>query len=62
MKDEKEILPNLSSDDEAKARREALKKLGKYATYVAPFTLMALSAKGAAVSGPFHSSRPTGGH
>ncbi len=31
------------SDD----RRDAIKKLGKYAAYVAPFTVLALSAKGA---------------
>ena len=39
-------------DQNVEERREALKKLGKYAAYVAPFTVMALSAKAATSSGP----------
>ena len=33
-------------------RREAVQKLGKFAAYAAPFTVLAFSAKGATASGP----------
>lgn len=32
-------------DSELNDRREALKKLGKYSAYVAPFTILALSER-----------------
>jgi hypothetical protein len=38
--------------DEGKSRREALIGVGKFAAYAAPFTLLALNAKAATVSGP----------
>ncbi len=37
--------------DKETDRREALKKLGKYSAYVAPFTVMAISAKAATATG-----------
>ncbi len=48
---------NLTVNSEATEqndRREALKKLGKYAAYVAPFTVLALSSKvqAASATGP----------
>jgi hypothetical protein len=52
MDNEKEIKPTERESNEVDHRREALKKLGKYAAYVAPFTLMATSAKAASSSGP----------
>jgi hypothetical protein len=39
---------NTDTDD----RREVLKKLGRFAAYSAPFTVLALSAKAASASGP----------
>ena len=33
-------------------RREVVQKLGKFAAYAAPFTVLAFSAKGATASGP----------
>lgn len=58
MENEKEIISAHVGDaaksevDEIEARRATIKKLGKYAAYVAPFTVMALSAKAATASGP----------
>lgn len=53
MNNEKELQPtNTPEVAETDDRREALKKLGKYAAYVAPFTVMAVSAKAASASGP----------
>jgi hypothetical protein len=44
---------NLTSNEttELNDRREALKKLGKYSAYVAPFTVLALSKKASAATG-----------
>lgn len=36
---------------EVNDRREALKKLGKYSAYVAPFTVLAFSKKASAATG-----------
>jgi hypothetical protein len=54
MDNEKELKQNNSVIDspELNDRREALKKLGKYSAYVAPFTVMAMSAKASSASGP----------
>jgi hypothetical protein len=55
MKNEKELMQTENSTvetPEMNDRREALKKLGKFSAYVAPFTVLALSAKGATASGP----------
>jgi hypothetical protein len=53
MNNEKDIKPISETEaTETTDRREALKKLGKYSAYVAPFTVLALSAKGATASGP----------
>jgi hypothetical protein len=52
MNNEKELKTTNSEIAETDDRREALKKLGKYAAYVAPFTVMAVSAKAATASGP----------
>lgn len=35
----------LTDDDEVDSRRDIVRKLGKYATYAAPFTVLAFSAK-----------------
>jgi hypothetical protein len=45
-------------------RREALKKLGKFSAYVAPFTVLALSAKAESGSGggPHAASRTAARH
>jgi hypothetical protein len=37
---------------EMQNRRELVTKLGKYAIYAAPFTVMALNSKAATASGP----------
>jgi len=60
MNNEKELMQTENSTvetPEMNDRREALKKLGKFSAYVAPFTVLALSAKGATASGPGPSSR-----
>jgi hypothetical protein len=52
MNNEKELNQNSNSEtSELNDRREALKKLGKYSAYVAPFTVLALSKKASAASG-----------
>ena len=53
MTNDPEVLSteNLEAGEQSDDRREAIKKLGKYAAYVAPFTVMALSAKAASTSG-----------
>ena len=51
MNNEKELQPNVPETADSADRRDALKKLGKYAAYVAPFTLLALSQKASAASG-----------
>ena len=62
MENDKEITSGSEVDesavDEMTVRREALKKLGKYAAYVAPFTVMAFSAKAATASGPGRHNTP----
>jgi hypothetical protein len=50
MNNEEELKPT-SETTEVNNRREALKKLGKYSAYVAPFTVLALSKKAQAASG-----------
>jgi hypothetical protein len=60
MNNEKELQPTAPEIAETDDRREALKKLGKYAAYVAPFTVMAVSAKAATSSGAGPSSRSGG--
>jgi hypothetical protein len=53
MNPEKQSPSNANSPvDEGKSRREALIGVGKFAAYAAPFTLLALNAKAATVSGP----------
>ncbi len=55
MHNEKELQQTENSPVESAEmndRREALKKLGKFSAYVAPFTVLALSAKGGTGSGP----------
>jgi hypothetical protein len=42
---------------ETQNRRELVTKLGKYAIYAAPFTVMALNTKAATSSGPGPSAR-----
>jgi hypothetical protein len=60
MKNEKELMQTENPTVEAPEmndRREALKKLGKFSAYVAPFTVLALSKKAQAASG--HGPGPT---
>jgi hypothetical protein len=55
MNNEKELQQTENSTVESsdlQGRREALKTLGKYSAYVAPFTVLALSAKASTSSGP----------
>jgi hypothetical protein len=60
MNNDKDINSNSTETTELNDRREALKKLGKYSAYVAPFTVLAFSKKAAAATGrgPGFSSRP----
>jgi hypothetical protein len=51
MKDEKEPIQSDRGESEKNDRRDALKKLGKYSAYAAPFTLLALSKKASAATG-----------
>jgi hypothetical protein len=68
MKNPKELMQTDNSTvetPELNDRRQALKKLGKFSAYVAPFTVLALSKKAQAASGhgPAPSSRPaSAGH
>jgi hypothetical protein len=41
-------------------RRELLNKVGKFAVYAAPFTIMAVNAKAASGGGPGPHSSPSG--
>jgi hypothetical protein len=51
MNNEQELSNNSKVETpEMNDRREALKKLGKFSAYVAPFTVLALSAKAASGS------------
>jgi hypothetical protein len=61
MNNDKDINANSSETTELNGRREALKKLGKYSAYVAPFTVLAFSQKASAASGhgPGFSSSPS---
>jgi formiminotetrahydrofolate cyclodeaminase len=43
---------NESSENEQSDRREVLQKLGRFAAYAAPFTVLAMSAEAATGSGP----------
>ena len=49
-----------ASEDVGSDRREAIQKLGRFAMYAAPFTVLALSAKGATGSSgaPHTAERP----
>jgi hypothetical protein len=51
------------SSSDKQNRRELVAKLGKFAAYAAPFTVMALNNKAVAASGsgPHPRSTPTGG-
>jgi hypothetical protein len=51
MQKDKDLNSTSSETTELNGRREALKKLGKYSAYVAPFTLLALSKKASAATG-----------
>ncbi len=66
MNTEKDLMQSENSTvetPEMNDRREALKKLGKFSAYVAPFTVLALSQKAQAASGTFpHGSPSAGGH
>jgi hypothetical protein len=66
MNSEKDLMQTENSTvetPEMNDRREALKKLGKFSAYVAPFTVLALSQKAQAASGhgPGPSARSAGG-
>ena len=53
----------LSEVCESEDRREIVRKLGKFAAYAAPFTVLAMNAKAASGSGPApHAARPAAGH
>lgn len=45
------------SSSEKQNRRELVTKLGKFAAYAAPFTVMALNSKAGTFSGPTPSSK-----
>ena len=49
--------PAVDSPEEQN-RRELVTKLGKYAIYAAPFTVMALNSKAATASGPGAHAKP----
>jgi hypothetical protein len=51
MKYSNDLNSTSNETTELKDRREALKKLGKYSAYVAPFTVLALSKKASAATG-----------
>jgi hypothetical protein len=51
MHNEKDIQTTNPETAETDDRREALKKLGKYSAYLAPFTVLALSKKASAATG-----------
>jgi formiminotetrahydrofolate cyclodeaminase len=42
----------LETEENKQNRRELVTKLGKYAAYAAPFTVLALNSKAASGSGP----------
>jgi hypothetical protein len=51
----------ISENPEANNRREAVRKLGKFAAYAAPFTVLAFSKKASAATGtgPGKTAGPT---
>lgn len=49
--------PNSQDPPELERRREVLSKLGKYAAYAAPFTLLANKGKAASQGGGGHGGR-----
>lgn len=54
--------PNeIVSSSEKHNRRELVTKLGKFAAYAAPFTVMALNSKAGTFSGPTPHAKPSGG-
>jgi hypothetical protein len=50
MNNDKDLNSNSNETTELNDRREALKKLGKYSAYVAPFTVLAFSKKASAAT------------
>jgi hypothetical protein len=52
----------IAETSERQNRREVVRKLGRFAAYAAPFTIMAMSSKVQAVTagGPGPHSRPAG--
>jgi hypothetical protein len=50
--DQNANLQPLDSDSERQSRRELVTKLGKFAAYAAPFTVLALNSKAATGSTP----------
>ena len=48
----KDQLVETETDSGKQNRRELVTKLGKFAAYAAPFTVMALNSKAATASGP----------
>ena len=51
---------NATPDNETQGRREVVLKLGKFAAYAAPFTMLALTKKADAATGG--GPRPLGRH
>jgi hypothetical protein len=49
--------PEVGASSEKQSRRELATKLGKFAVYAAPFTVMALNSKAGTSSGPGPSAR-----
>jgi formiminotetrahydrofolate cyclodeaminase len=48
----------IEAENEKQNRRELVTKLGKFAAYAAPFTVMALNSKGATSSTPGRNPNP----
>jgi hypothetical protein len=51
MNDNQQDPKPVTQPDETNERREALKRLGKYSAYVAPFTVLAFTKKASAATG-----------
>ena len=51
-------LENGQTTEIGDTRRDVARKLGRFAAYAAPFTVLALSAKAGSSSGPGHHPRP----
>ena len=52
-------LENGSTTESGDTRRDVARKLGRFAAYAAPFTVLALSAKAGTASGPGPHLRPS---